>query len=99
VTDIFIKKFNKQPYEKSFSSSFSEIDLQNRRADFVVRFTLVRRSAVKIFRTLSLIVNSLKNIKKIKTNFIGLFLCFSALQLCSELTIGDKVLKSSMHYS
>ena len=54
------KCWREQPHKKSFSFSFSEIDLRNWTADFVdfglVRFTLVRRSAVKICRTLSLIV-------------------------------------------
>jgi len=54
------------------------MDLRNQREDFVVwslvRFTLARRSAVKIFRTLSLIVNSLQNLQKeLKHILLGVF--------------------------
>jgi len=69
------------PHKKSFSYSYSEIDFRNQKADFdvldLIRFTLARRRAVKIFRTLSLIVNHYRTLKKLKQIFRAFLMFFS----------------------
>jgi len=63
--------------------SFSEVDFRNWRTDFVVwglvRFTLARRSTVKIFRTLSPIVIPLQSWKAEKYQKMPNKICFNVL--------------------
>jgi len=83
-------------YYSNFSPS--RVDCGNGKTDFVVwslvRYTLVSRAVVKIFRILSLIVSSLQSFKTEKhqknaqQNVFSIF-----LKLCSELIIKNKVLK------
>ena len=83
---FFLKLFNFSQIKKKkrviFSRfSFRDVDLRNWRTDFVVwglvKFTFARRIAVKIFRTLSKIVNSLQSCKDEKHKKTPNKICFN----------------------